>query len=73
MSGKAALVDYNRCQPNECANGVCAAVEACARNLLKQEMPYERPMPSPSICPGCADCVRACPLNAVQITRVIHY
>jgi len=70
VTGKAALVDYNRCQPGNCVNGVCVAAAACTRKLLRQEIPYERPMPDPFLCLGCADCVRACLLNAVKITRI---
>ena len=73
MSGEVAILDYQRCQPAECENGICTAAEACARNLLKQEMPYELPKPPLSLCPGCFDCVEACPYKAVQIMRVIHY
>ena len=48
---------------------ICVAALACPRKLLKQEQPGEIPMTDPSICQGCADCARACPLKAIQIVR----
>ena len=68
MAGKMALVDYNKCTPGECEEGRCLAAAACERKLLVQESKYEAPMPNPSLCRGCGDCVRACPLKAVQIS-----
>lgn len=70
MPGKMALVDYNRCHPDECENGVCVAALACRRRLLQQEAPRGAPMTNPAACAGCADCVRACPLKAIQIMRM---
>ena len=70
MPGKMALVDYNKCYPEKCDRGVCAAVLVCPHKLLKQEAPYEIPMPDPSLCRGCGDCVRACPLKAIQIVTM---
>jgi len=70
MASKIALVNYNKCRPARCDNGICTAALACPRNLLRQENPYEVPMPDPSICRGCGDCIRACPLKAVEISRV---
>ena len=70
MPAKIALVDFNRCHPEKCDRGVCAAAAACTRKLLRQEAPYEIPMPDPSLCRGCADCVRACPQKAIKIARM---
>lgn len=69
MAGKLALVDYNKCRPGDCEDGICLAARACERKLLIQEASYEAPMPNPSLCRGCSDCVRACPLKAVQISK----
>ena len=69
MLGKVALIDFNKCRPGECDNGLCLAVKACERNLLTREDAYEVPLPTPSICRGCGDCLRACPLGAIQISR----
>jgi len=67
MPGKMALVHYDRCKPEQCDNGVCAAAVACPHKLLTQEAPFEPPMPAPSICRGCGECLRACPLKAIHI------
>ncbi|MBI2851245.1 MAG: 4Fe-4S binding protein [Chloroflexi bacterium] len=67
MPKKMALVDYNLCRPAHCDRGICPAVLVCPQNLLKQEAPYEPPMPDPSICKGCGDCVHACPLKAIGL------
>ncbi len=67
MPKKMALIDYEKCHPEHCDSGVCKAVFACPHKLLKQEAPYETPMPELSLCRGCAKCVIACPLKAVQL------
>jgi translation initiation factor RLI1 len=70
MPSKMALVDYKKCHPEKCDSGVCAAVLACSQKLLKQEAPYDIPMTDPFLCKGCGDCVRACPLKAIEIVRM---
>lgn len=65
---KRALIDYRRCDPALCPEGICAAARACKRRVLRQEAPFEVPMPSPLPCRGCGDCVRECPLDTVKIT-----
>ena len=67
MPRKMVIVDYNKCRPEYCDNGICAAALACPHKLLKQEAPYEIPMPSPSICKDCAKCVLACPFRAIEL------
>ena len=67
MSGKMALVDFDKCRPEKCNGGLCAAAAACPRKLLKQEAPNEIPMTNPSLCRGCGDCARACPAKAIKI------
>jgi len=67
MPNKIALVDYNKCHPDKCDGGICLAALACTHKLLKQEAPYDIPMPDPSLCQGCGDCARACPLKAIKI------
>jgi translation initiation factor RLI1 len=71
MPGKMAIVDFNKCKPDRCSdNGLCPAVKACPRKLLKQDSPHEPPMMNPAICRGCTDCARACPLKAIKIVNV---
>ena len=70
MPKRTAVVDYDRCKPEECApeDGVCPAVAACTHNILTQEAPYEGPFAfPPDMCQGCSDCARACPLNAIRL------
>ena len=66
MSRRMVVVDYNKCRPQHCDNGICAAALACPRRLLEQEAPYEIPMPSPVACSDCAKCILACPLRAME-------
>jgi translation initiation factor RLI1 len=70
MPSKMALVDYEKCLPEKCDSGICAAALACSHKLLKQEAPYEIPMADPFLCRGCGDCVRVCPLKAIEIVRI---
>jgi len=64
----AAAIDYQKCQPGECDNGVCAAALECPGKVLRQEAPYEFPFSHPSrFCKGCAKCVEACSLAATQV------
>jgi translation initiation factor RLI1 len=64
---KMALLDFNRCRPESCEGGVCAAAQVCPSRLMKQEEPYTPPMPEPFACRACGDCARACPQKAITI------
>ena len=67
MPKKMALIDYQDCTPEACERGICAAVTACPKKLLRQEDAYEMPDPYPSMCLGCGLCVKACPKKAVVL------
>ena len=67
MPGKMALVTFDKCHPENCRNGICAAMLACTKKILQQEAPNEIPMTNPATCRGCGDCVRACPAKAITI------
>jgi translation initiation factor RLI1 len=67
MPKKMALLDFNKCTPDSCDGGICAAARACPSRLMKQEAPYTVPMPEPFACRACGDCVRACPQKAIRI------
>ena len=72
MAGKWAKIDFEKCAPALCngKDGTCAAVDACVHNLLEQEDLYESPMlMSVTMCVGCGDCVRVCPIGAIEIDR----
>jgi len=64
---KMALVNYRKCRPQSCAEGKCAAALACPHKLIRQDAPYETPMPDPAICRGCAKCAVACPHKAIEL------
>lgn len=69
---KWARVDYERCNPLECAkfdgSGTCTAAQACTHGLLEQEDPTESPMLlSVKMCVGCGKCVQVCPFSAIEI------
>ena len=72
MAKRRAVVDYDKCVPDECDpnEGLCVAVEACSRNVMVQEEKYESPvMMHWDMCQGCSDCREACPLNAITIVE----
>jgi translation initiation factor RLI1 len=70
MLRKMALVNYNKCHPEKCDGGSCAAALACSRRMLKQEAPCEIPATDPFLCRGCGDCVIACPLRAIAVVTM---
>jgi len=67
MPKQMATVDYSKCRPDQCDQGLCLAVLACKHKILKQEALYEMPDPNPAMCVGCGLCAQACPLKAVQM------
>jgi len=67
MARKMALVDYQKCRPENYDSGLCAAAQACPSKLLRQEAPYSQPMPEPSFCRACGDCIRACEQKAIRM------
>jgi len=67
MPKQAAFINYQRCEPEHCRNGLCQAVLACPRKLLKQEEPFEMPDAYTNMCIGCGICLRACPKEAIQM------
>jgi translation initiation factor RLI1 len=68
MPKKAVLVDYTKCKPEKCNEGICVAVPECEHKLLVQERRWEVPEVNPSKwCHGCAKCASICPLKAIQM------
>lgn len=70
MLRKVALLDFNKCRPEDCPEGICAAARVCPIGRLRQEAPYTVPEPEPSACRTCGECVRACPRKALQIVSM---
>jgi len=58
-------VDYKRCHPESCVEGVCLIVGECPRKLFKQEEPYDPPFVIFGFCEDCGRCIEMCPHEAV--------
>ena len=67
MPKKMVIINYPKCRPELCDSGICVAALACPHKLIRQEEPYEVPMPDPTVCWGCAECFIACPLKAIEL------
>ena len=61
------VVDYSRCEPEQCENGICRAALLCKKRILFQEAPFEMPESRAAMCMGCAVCLTACPRNALKM------
>jgi len=67
MPRKTVVVDYHACDPEQCDHGICQAALKCDRKVLTQETHHEMPDTKASMCLGCADCVQACPVDAIRV------
>jgi ferredoxin len=68
MPKKVPAVDYGKCSPEECSDGICAAALECEHGSLFQESPFEQPEINPAKwCHSCAKCVRVCPREAIRM------
>jgi len=62
-------LDYARCDPETCENGICSAAKVCEKKVLRQEAPGEMPDLYPAMCRGCIDCIAACPRDAIRLMK----
>jgi translation initiation factor RLI1 len=60
-------LDYSKCRPDLCNNGICIAVAECQLKVIGQEEKFDFPMANPSLCKGCAKCTAACPYGAISL------
>jgi len=60
------LLDYQRCDPDSCEGGICAAAVVCERKVLRQEAPGEMPAVYPTLCLACIACIAECPHDAIR-------
>lgn len=67
MPKKTIVIDYQACHPEQCENGICRAIQVCERRILTQEAPFEMPDSRPSMCLGCALCLRECLNGAIHM------
>lgn len=68
MSNKVLSLNYYKCDPEQCNNGYCLAVQACPLKIIEQEERFAYPFAGSSICKGCAKCTNACPMEAISLT-----
>ncbi len=69
---KNVVIDLKLCDPKKCnpKSGICLAINACKHNIIEQEEPFDSPIVFfESMCIGCSDCINACPLKAIKISR----
>ncbi len=60
-------IDYERCDPKRCDQGICAAVLACPVKLIKQLEPRDCPYPITGFCQECGKCLEACLMKAINM------
>lgn len=59
-------IDYTKCNPESCPDGICPAAQACTLRILRQDEPYEFPHFFVTECQNCRKCVDACPAGAIS-------
>ncbi|MBN2073887.1 MAG: hypothetical protein JW770_08095 [Actinobacteria bacterium] len=69
MPNKIAIINYSKCNPPECRDGICNALAYCSKKIIKQEEPYDAPFINPGLCTGCFECLKACRLGAIEKAR----
>ncbi|MEA2015829.1 MAG: hypothetical protein U9O59_03840 [Actinomycetota bacterium] len=69
MPRRIAIINYDKCVPEECRDGICSAIKACKKKVIRQEEPYEIPYINTGICIGCYDCIPFCHREAIEKAR----
>lgn len=62
-----ALLNPDRCRPEECESGRCAVRSVCKVKAIYQDEPFEAPFVDWSRCHACSKCVVACPAKAISL------
>jgi ATP-binding cassette subfamily E protein 1 len=64
-----AVIDYEKCHPEKCDEGICDALSACPRpdEIFIQEAPDDYPYIIQDLCRGCGDCSRICRAEAIRM------
>jgi len=66
MPRKIALINYRKCVPEDCRDGICNAIKGCSRKVIKQEEPYDLPFIDMGLCLGCFECLPYCHKEAIE-------
>lgn len=62
-----AMLNPDKCQPDQCADGVCAARKDCPTKAIFQEEPLDMPAIDTFRCRGCSKCLTECPMRAFYL------
>ncbi len=65
---KTALVEIEKCDPDQCELGVCAARKACPVKAVVQFDRGDSPQVDSSLCRGCGKCLLQCPTRAIILS-----
>ncbi|MEW6231217.1 MAG: 4Fe-4S binding protein [Chloroflexota bacterium] len=62
-----ATIDWRKCDPNKCVNGMCFVKGNCPVKAIIQLDAEDQPVVDTSRCRGCSACVARCPLRAIVL------
>ncbi|MEW8959642.1 MAG: ferredoxin [Moorella sp. (in: firmicutes)] len=60
-------IDRDKCRPERCESGVCAATSSCTWKALEQSRPFVPPSVDTNSCLGCFRCTLFCPHQAISV------
>ncbi len=69
MPKRMVVLNYQKCDPQFCQDGVCQAALLCKRKVLSQIAPHETPELNSEMCLGCAVCTTACAGQALEVLQ----